>query len=36
MDKVLGLIQKAVDVLTIVFGAWAFFTKEAKPLGRVE
>lgn len=31
-----GLIQNAIDVLTMIFGAWAFFTKEAKPIGRQE
>lgn len=31
-----GLIQHIIDVGTIVFGAWAFFTKEAKPIGRQE
>ena len=31
-----GLIQNAIDTLTLIFGACAFFTKEAKPLGRVE
>ncbi len=31
-----GAIQDVINFLTVIFGAMAFFQKEAKPLGRQE